>query len=66
MRVNIDSGDTTYIQHFNAEKCREEKEKILAQMCITLDKNDKYELSKLTTARQMDQFVCRMINKHWR
>ena len=63
MRVDLD--DTTYIQHFDAEKCRKEKEKILKQMCIYLDRDERIQLSKLTTARQMDAFVVSMINKHW-
>ena len=62
MRVGL--SDTTYTQTFNAQQCREEKEKVLEQMCITLDADEKYQLSKLTTARQMDQFVVSMIKKH--
>ena len=64
MRVGL--SETTYTQTFDAQQCREEKEKILEDMCITLDAEEKYQLSKLTTARQMDQFVITMVNKHWR
>lgn len=63
MRVEL--SDTTYTQVFNAQKCREEKEKILEQMCITIDATEKAQLNRMTTARQMDQFVTRMINKYW-
>ena len=64
MRIGL--SDTTYTQTFNAEQCRKEKMKILKQMCIKLDADEKLQLSKLTTARQMDQFVCSMVNKYWK
>ena len=63
MKVSL--SDTTYTQYFDAERCREEKIKILKEMCIYLDRDERIQLSKLTTARQMDAFVCSMINKHW-
>lgn len=64
MRVGL--SDTTFTQTFNAEQCREEKIKILEEMCIPLDRDELSQLKKMTTARQMDQFVVSMINKHWR
>ena len=63
--MRVDLSDTTYTQLFNAEKCREEKRKILEQMCIELDLDDKILLNKLTTARQMDAFVVSMVHKYW-
>lgn len=64
MQFSLTDADRTLV--FDAEKCRKEKIKILDQMCIPLDRDERIQLSKLTTARQMDAFVVSMINKHWR